>query len=231
MEKEELELSLMDQFIISPLGQWMSEHKNLLYNVATAVIVILAWGVIRISRAPDTESVRHVQEAYAAWKASPQDRSLYQALDKALEKTPSMRQAFRSEIAEIMLINGDADQAEEISKKSLQELRSVAPLFAEYAEISLHIGRKQYQDALEKSVTLKEKMTDQKSSLYFQNLLRIALLQEKVGNKAGEMAAWRDLEVFSKAENNKTLQERTLKGLGDQTITFQSFIEERKKQL
>jgi hypothetical protein len=228
MEQEELPLSLKDQFLISPLGQWAVLHQKLLLNVGTAVAAIAIFALVQTVRTPNVEGIRHVQETYAAWKAKPEDQELYCAFEQALKKAPNQQIASPSEIAQLLLNAGRVDEAQAMAKKSLMELRAISPHHAEFAEISLLIGRKSYQEALERSVSLKEKMQNQ-SSLTSHNLQRIAFLQQQLGNPAGELAAWKDLEEF--ATNNKTLQEKSLKGLGDQTIGFQSYVEERKKRL
>ena len=224
-------LSWKDQFFISPLGQWMDEHRNILWNAGTVVLAVVIWSVIQISRSHDIDSARHVNDAYTAWKTKPDDEQLYRTLQKALDKTPSMRAALQSEIAQQLLCAGDCDEAEKWAKTPIKELQSIAPLYAEFSQISFLIKREHYQEALERSVSLKEKIASHGSVLASRNLLRIALIQQPIGNRAGEMAAWNDWEKWIETENNKTLRERSLKGLWDQTISFQSYINERKASI
>ncbi|MBF8262988.1 MAG: hypothetical protein HW387_653 [Parachlamydiales bacterium] len=228
MQRDEISLSLKDQFLLSSMGQWMSLHRSLLMNVGTVVLVALAWGVVKIARAPHLDAARHAQEAYAAWKAKPEDESLYQALDQAW--TSDLKNAMRADVAQTLMMAGRVDEAEKMAQESLIRLHSISPVHAEFAEISLIIAKKHYQEAVERSVSLKEKLPEH-SVLYCQNLCRIAFLQQMLKNPAGEFVAWRELEQFANDENNKTLAEHALKGLADQTVSFTSYIEERKKQL
>ncbi len=231
MEREELHLSWKDQFFISPLGQWIDQHRNLLMNVGTAVFVVVIWTLVQTTRSHNVDAIRQVNVAYSAWRAKTEDEQLYRNLEKSLDKMPSMRLAMRGEIAQLLLSSNRCDQAEKIAQGPMQELRSIAPLHAEFAEVSFLIGRKHYQEALERSVSLKEKMRDVSSVLACRNLLRIAMLQQQLGNSAGEMAAWKDWDEFMALKNNKTLAEQALKGLGDQTVSFQSYVNERKTKL
>lgn len=228
--QEEFQLGLRDQFLISPLGQWTVEHKNLLINVGTFFLVVLVWGLVQLARSNDQEAVRRAQDAYAAWIANPEDQKLYQDFNRALDKVPSMRRALCGQMAQRFLSAHHSDEAAKLAAESMVELRKVAPLHAEFAATSLLIDQKRYQEALERSVALKEK-APVTSVLYAQNLIRIALLQQMLNNPSGEMAAWNDWEEFSKDKNSKTLREVSLKGLGDPTIRFQSYVEERKKQI
>lgn len=109
-----------------------------------------------------------------------------------------------------------------------EELRRVAPLHAESAAVSAIVEKKAYQEALEKSVSLKERLPE-KTILYGQNLLRIASLQKELNNSAGEFAAWVDFERF--VDQNASLSDELLKSLGDQKANFFSYIEYRKSQL
>jgi hypothetical protein len=226
MERNEQRLSLMDQFFISPLGQWVSDHKNLLLNAGMVVVLVVGWVVFQAVRAPNFVAVQHLNESYAAWKAKPEDEALYRTFDNELTKIPAMRQALRSEVAQRLLSVNRVDEAEKKAQESLRELRLISPDHAEFAEISLLIGRKQYQIALERSVSLKERMKEKKI-FYCQNLQRIAFLQQVLNNEAGEWSAWRDLEEFS--QNNPSIAVRARKGLENQFVSFQSYIEERNK--
>ena len=225
---EEAHLSWKDQFLISPFGQWVDQHRNLLWNIGTVLLVLVIWGSIHLVRIRKGDSVRNVNAAIVAWKANMGDELLYHNVEKILDRSPRARLSIRSEMAQRLLSTGRCDEAEKWAKAPIQELRSIAPDHAEFAEISLLIGHKRYQEALERSVSLKEKLQGQQTVLVGRNLLRIAILHEQLGNKPGEIAAWKTWEEWIEAENNKTLQVSTLKGLGDQTIGFQSFVNERK---
>ncbi len=95
----------------------------------------------------------------------------------------------------------------------------IAPAYAEFADISFLISRKNYQEAMERSVSLKEAIEERSSVLYGKNLVRIAFLQQQLENKAGETSAWNELE------------EAMLQGLVPRESDFQAYLEERRKVL
>lgn len=229
MDGNELQLSVKDRFLISPTGQWVVQHRNLLINIGTVVLVLLVWGLIKAARTPNVDALRRAQAAYAAWKAKPDDEDLYRLFEKSLAKAPSMRQALNGEIAQSLLVAGRMDAAEVMAKESIKELRPIAPHYAEFSEISLLIARKHYQEALEKSVSLKEKLSD-KTPLYCQNLIRIAFLHQQIENPAGELAAWRDLEQSGLLDHQSALG-FSIKGSEAFPVRLASYVEERKNLL
>lgn len=228
MEAEELHLSVKDRILISPAGQWAAQHRNLLINIGTVVLVLLVWGLIKAARTPNVDAFRRAQEAYAAWKAKPDDEDLYQLLEKSLAKAPAAKRVLGGEIAQSLLIAGRIDAAEEMAKESIWELRTIAPHYAEFSEISLLIKRKHYQEALEKSVSLKERLLD-KTELYCQNLIRIAFLHQQLGNEAGELSAWRDLEQSGRTD--LAALGFSIKAFKALPVHFTSYVEERKNLL
>jgi hypothetical protein len=221
MDQEEINLSWRDQFFISPAGQWVDQHRNFLLNIGLFVLIVMVWGIVKIAHTPNMDAIRHSEEAYTAWKANPADEQLFQTFIKALKKSPELRQKMSGDIAQALLVEGRIDEAEELAKSPLSELRSIAPEYAEFSEISFLIARKHYQEALEKSVSLKEKLSEQ-SRLWSQNLVRIAILQQQLGNSAGELAAWRE---FDRIDSPAGL------ALKEPSVHFQAYVAERKKTL
>jgi hypothetical protein len=82
---------------------------------------------------------------------------------------------------------------------------------------------------LEQSVALKESLEDKESVLYGVNLLRIAFLQQAIGNSAGELSGWQDWQEFSSVSERKLLVVKILQGFGSRASVFHSYLEERAK--
>jgi phage gp36-like protein len=172
-----------------------------------------------LARTPNVNAIGQTQQALMAWKSKPDDPKLFDACSKALEKSPTMRRALQCEVAQYLLSQGQADEAKKMAQSTIDELRAVAPFYAEFSEISLQIMQKQYQEALERSVALKEKM-DGSQALDCQNLLRIAFLQKKLRNAPGEMAAWRDYLAWAESHPTNRV-------LGNSNVSLQDYIDER----
>ena len=216
--------------LIDRLYVFAAVYRTWLINAALVVLAAVSWTVSKAVRAPKVDQLRLFEQTYAAWRANPDEHS--EELEKALAPFPAKRKWVQGEIAEWHLVSGRAAEAKEAVSKPLAILRAAAPSHAQFAEIGLAIARQEYQAALEMSVSLKEAMEDKRSMLYGSNLLRIALLQQEVGNGVGEWAAWKELEEFKRG-NAKALAELLPKGLEKEPIgaNFEAYIEERKKKL
>jgi len=224
MEGEELQLSLKDRLFVSPAGQWIYLHRNLLINVGIFVFLLIGWAVLRTVRAPNFDAICRAQTAYAAWKAKPDDDELYRQFEKALAAVPEMKHALGGEMAQSLLIAGKSEAAQKFCREPLKELRAIAPDYAEFSETSLLIAQKRWQEALEKSVSLKERLSAT-THLYLQNAIRIASLQRQLNNPAGELAAWRDLEQ-AKSEDLALLG-FSIKDPNVLPVHFASYLKER----
>lgn len=216
-------LTLKDQIILTPAGQWVYRHKILLSGALLALLVLIGWQAFSLMPPSDVKD-RRIDEMFAAWKKHPEDEALFSDLRSAAKKI-SGPHSIQPQIAQILLALGRSDEAEELSRVSVGRLRMIAPAYAEFAEVSLLISRKKYQEALERSVSLKEALDEKESVLYGKNLVRIAFLQEQLENRAGETAAWRELEELLKSRDKGPL----VQGLGHRESDFQAYFDERRK--
>lgn len=137
-----------------------------------------------------------VKTLMAKWQESPADVQSFQKLLKCLDKGAKFLSHYEPYIAQTLIGQLSFAGAEKYVEKPIHYLRKESPEHAYFSEITLLIEKGLYQEALEKSIRLKEQMGKEESHLYFQNLLRIAVLQKQLKNGPGEMAAWNDCEDF-----------------------------------
>ncbi len=221
---------MFGQFVVEPVREWANLHKKAVLISGLlglfALALAAAGSVFRVG----SSEIARARSAYRAWKENPKDSALLGAFRSEFLKTASAQGGLRCEMAQALLAADLALEADKASAADLARLRKIAPEYADFAETSLLIGQGADQLALERAVSLKEKEEIKLSfpALYGANLIRIAFLQQKLGNSAGEIAAWNDIEA---SENNRTLAELCLKGSGDQTVNFESYIEKRRKEL
>jgi len=218
-------LTLKAQILLSPAGQWMLRHKTKLLGVLGTLLFLFVWQGIQLYRSLSPGS-KPLEELLTRWEKHPEDQNLYRELQKAVTSL-SGPNPMRARIAQTLLSLGKAEEAKILARPSLEKLKSVDSAYGAFAEISLLIGNKQYQEALEKSVSLKEGFGLKNSILYGKNLVRIAFLQQMRGNRAGELAAWNELEEALGAKEKRA----TLQGLARRSSDVQAYLEERKKAL
>lgn len=166
-----------------------------LFAAVVLAIVCLTWG-------PSAKASSEAKLALEQWKKDPSDLQLQQAMRQALKKAPDFNRSVQAEIAQTLLASGRSEEARSVAGLCVERLREDAPLHAAFAETSLLIEQGHYQRALEASVALKERMEpigakaqaiEVGSALYAWNLLRIASLQNRLGNEPGERSAWEDV--------------------------------------
>lgn len=216
-------LTMKDQFFLTPPGQWILKHKRILSITACAILGWVGWqGGLELHAAREKE--KPLEDIFSAWKKQPEEKTLYQSLRKAA-KQASGPSPIHAEIAQVLLSLDRVDEAEPLARASLDQLRKVAPAYAEFAEISLLICRKNYQKALERAVSLKEALEEKGSLLYGKNLVRIAFLQQQLENGAGETAAWSELKELIGSQRDS----RIWQGLAHRESDFHAYLEERKK--
>jgi hypothetical protein len=184
---------LKDRLLLSPVGQWMSLHRNLLLNIGIFLLIILTWGVVKAVRSPNTSA--------------------------------AARKSLNGETAQTLLAAGKIEAAQACIGKSFQELSIVAPDYAAFSEITFLIAQQRYQEALERSVSLKERLSPE-TCLYSQNLIRIANLHRMLNNTAGELAAWHDFEQTNIIETARL--GFSIPNLTAAPVLFASYIQERE---
>ncbi len=190
-----------------------------------------------LKSAPGPEAYSLAEAAVNKWQETG-DTVSYLEMKKALRKVPSLERKYNAVIAQKLFQKDRLADALNLAYSSIQQIEEEAPFHAAYGKTTLLIQQGSYQDALEKSVSLKEKMLkacdfqNQKAIgiyLYVHNLLRIACLQKELKNKPGEKAAWDELERFLGA--NATLAQTIFSRFRDKGLDLSHYIMERKKQL
>lgn len=187
--------------------------------------------------APGPESYALAEEAVSKWQANG-DNASYIEMKKALKKVPTLERKYNAVIAQKLFQKDRLSDALNLAYSSIQQIEEEAPFHAAYGKTTILIEQGSFQDALEKSVGLKEKMQKhcdfQKQNvagvyLYVHNLLRIACLQKELKNKPGEKAAWDELERF--LDSRSSLSQTIFSQFRDKGLDLSHYIIERKKQL
>lgn len=200
--------------------QWVSA-----FAAITASFAFCLW---YFQSGPDALAYFQGEQAYFSWKG---EKGEWRALKKTLEALPALEDRLSGALAQDLLERKEIDQAAVYAAKALPKLRKKAPFYASFAETSLLIEEGKYQEALERAVSLKEMLLSEPASreLASQNLLRIASLQQKLENGAGEKAAWEEYQNFLGKE--QALKDEIQKSFRDGEIDLFSYISERQKAL
>lgn len=126
-----------------------------------------------------------------------------------IQRHPELHAKYDGWIAQFLLERGNIKEAEAFALLTLNRVKvDHLPLYRDFSINSLLIENQNYEEALQKSLALKELIADQiqtiknelitdlDQDLFASNLLRIAFLQQQLGNQAGEKNAWNDLQQY-----------------------------------
>jgi hypothetical protein len=173
------------------------------------------------------EMTQKARVAFEQWKKTPNDEHLTKEMQLALEKAPSLRLVFEAEIVQTLLSHGSTST--NIAAQCIERLQEDSPLHAEFATASLLIEQKEYQKALEMSVSLKEHLEEQ-SGLYGWNLLRLAFLHKQLQNPSGELAAWEEVKTYMQKDEVMAGKFYEM-GIGKPDFSLSDFITHREREI
>ena len=224
MEQEKL--SFVDRMIQTAI---LYQKECLIGGACFLAVGALTIGIF--SKGSSYLDFKKTEEAFLKWEAAPGDLKLFDELSTALKKTGSLGQRYQGAIAQKLIEANQFEKALPYAARSIAFLEKEFPLYASFSETTVLIEKGAYQEALERSIRLKEQIEKEDGVLYAHNLLRIAILQRELQNGPGETSAWRDFEDFlgwsgGPAENE--LSVAMLQSYRDKEVGLIQYIAERK---
>ena len=188
--------------------------------------------------------------AFKRWEQSQslgENEDHLRQLRESIEKYPELQAQYDPYIAQFFLAMAEPNQGAPFIERTLR--RTEQPYYSDYSRTSLKISHKNYQQALEDSLKLKEKLENDLSYdvtskqhyclLFAFNLLRIAILHQQLDHRKQELETWKLIEHYGGWKEEKLSNEAMgNKGFTDLlnhfTIgrtTLIDYIIKRKEQL
>lgn len=210
-----------------PLIQWLTRHRQtILYAFLAAVAVIVLAVRFVSNQASNAESAylkadmdfaRFQDPSLAVTEPAVRDEAFLN-LQATMKRYPDLNAKYDGLIAESLIIDGKVDEAEQYAQRSFARTQhDDSPFYIDFAKTSLLISKKSYETAYQQAKALQEKMVEQASianqngvqlsfgpTLFALNLVRVAMLQQQLGDKEGELKAWEALQQFTSVESMKT---------------------------
>lgn len=131
-------------------------------------------------------------------------------LSSILSSRSELHAAYDGAIAQILLNRDQVSEAKPFALATLKRTKpNNLPLYSDFATSTLLISEKKYQEALDQAQALNTKMLDEIAKipsendrsfgdmLFAFNLLRIATLQQQVGNNNAELQAWQEWKRYA----------------------------------
>ncbi len=185
---------------------WIQSHgKTLLYAALGVILALFAlFHVMARSRSAAPTDYAAAEAAYLSWVADASEGDpLLNDLKPLMDKHPELHAKYDPLLAQRLLLEKDPSYA----SNTLKRIDKEAPYFSQFAHTSLLIAQGTFSSALEEAQKLKQALEAddlfwEKQSqavrhgaiLYAFNLVRIAMLAQKIGDAEGELLAWEEWE-------------------------------------
>lgn len=251
-------LSFFDNLNEARVSEWLETYGKNIGYLLLSFLVLLTLGYL-ISKGFTTSSEKDYLQAandfavitkHAESKDSPEYQEAFKNLNTMMNKQKELHAVYDGALAQILLNRGEISDAKIYADATLvRTQQNHLEFYTNYAKTSLLISEKKFQEALDQAKLLQTKMfemlntTTEKetlktgSELFALNLLRIAVLQQKLGDKTGEYESLQQWLQYAGLKNGnaplvKNLNTEAFKVLIQQlaigTISLPDYIANRE---
>lgn len=189
------------------------KHRNTIFS---GVCILFAMAVVAIRFLPNKgkkmEEYAKANASFNSWNNSHEfSEILLSDLTQAIKLHPELANKYNTSIYQKFVALG---KGKDISEEALQEINRTSFMghyYTHFSKNTLEIADQNYQEALEMALNLKARMQEDQTFmsngyeggvLYAFNLIRIANLQQKLGQVSLERDAWKEVKVYLFEENN-----------------------------
>jgi hypothetical protein len=191
-------------FIHRSANDWMRQHMSSIIAVGVGILAVAGWTLYqwKIGNPGDYLAA---EKMFNEWQGDRSDKLI--KLQKILKHHPELHAKYDGRIAQKLLLSSEQGLAASFSKATQKRIGGFSPYYTQFSNCSLLIGEKKFEEALAQSKALKASLDQDElfwkskseivkhgSVLYGYNLLRIAFLQQTLGNPLEELAAWKDFK-------------------------------------
>lgn len=202
-DQKALESELSQTLGENPTIRWISQNGANLVWVLLGIIIagLLVYRLLGGSSA-STQDFLQAEASYRSLvkdhDADKQQQALT-TLASILKSAPTLQSKYDGMVAQVLLNRGKVSEAQPYIERTLARTSNDdTPYFADYSNTTLTIGNEAYAEALTQAQALDNQLTEENAPiLKAYNLLRIAMLQQQLGNKPGELQAWEKFRPYS----------------------------------
>ncbi len=165
----------------------ITRNKSVILNTFAMFILfclILSFFYFRSSKTKN-QSTHYIQSSLDSWQQLEAEGNL-EKLTKMASQYPFLQTQLDARLAQECLNHKQIEAVKTLESRIEKRLSPHIPFLFEFNKISILIAQGSYQEALQKSYVLLTKLDQQRlRTLYAFELLRIAALEEKIGNEVG----------------------------------------------
>jgi len=253
----ESKLTLLEGFEEGFLVEWLTVNgKKITYAVVVLLTLLIL--VYRFSSSSTAKAehdfIQAANEFAILTKASaelPASQETLQKLTLLMDKNPELHAAYDGTIGQILLNQGQIDQAKPFIVATLDRTKSDdLAFYSSFSNNTLLISEEKYPEALKSALALQQTMTDTinqnptqtrffGAELFAFNLFRIGMLQQQLSDRKGELATWKLWKQYAALEATQTIPARidpqvfraVIQQLAIGSISLPDYIAYREKEL
>ena len=209
--------SFLDFLDEGRITDWLSYYgKNILYVLAgiiALIVIIYAFSSGMNSKSEQeyiqaTNDFNYFSKSYDAQNPELTQDAL-KRLNALMSKHPELHANYDGAITQTLLNRDMAEEANSYAIATLARVKSNdLPFYGDYAKATLLMSHKNFQAALEKTQTLQQNMIEALETqtpstrtfgdeLFALNLLRIAMLQQELGESTAELQTWQEWKHYA----------------------------------
>ena len=201
-----------DGWMDHPFVEWISSNRKVLLWGLLGVFaaLILSYRLISVRTLNAESDYFRAENTFQEIQKNPENKEKnaqnLKELTLIMERRPELHAKYDGALAQYFIIENQPEEAEKFARSTFKRIKSdQLQLFESYANSSLLISKVLYQEALENSLKLQTRLSENsseisKETLKIYNLLRLAVLHQQIGQKEQELAAWDRL--LAQAEEN-----------------------------
>lgn len=193
---ENNEDSLFAMIYLDKVKEWTKKNRLLLFLTLTAIVLTIV--LLYKGSTKTRDNALLAERTYERYLKQKDESSMRKLIALSL-KDKHVALSYEIPIALYFLENDQKEEAKPFIDRSLKELQKISPFHETYSNGTASILKADYTKALQSALLLRGQFAEtpeakeKYSSLYYSNLLRIALLYKKLHNPNSELAAWEEL--------------------------------------
>lgn len=218
--------------------------------VGLLLVLVLSYRVVSSSRVNAEQDYLRAATNYSLLKAE-QDEGSLKRLQEILHRRAELRPKYDGLIAQSLFVQGKVHSAKEFAELAMKRGRESFPsYFDSFSKNTLNIYDGNYTEALQEAKSLKQAMLQELDGvvvgdraygqvLFAYNLLRIAMLEGKVGSFETERAAWSEFltqaridkghHTIASLEETPLAYKYVIRNFRENGVTLLDYIEARNE--
>lgn len=216
----------------SPVVEWLKDNgKFLVWGLAALFVVLFL--LFRLYSSAEVKSEKDYIDASRLqskiFVPSKAEQSLSE-LKILVARHPELNAEYDGLMAQAYLNLNQPNESAPLINRTNQRIKTDSlAAFVTSSQIALEISEGKNDTAYPKALSLKENLKDNKGSLYYFNLIRIGMLQEKLKLKKEEISTWEEFLAVVKTGDVAAL--RLVQAIDADGASFNTFVQERLNKL